>query len=165
MYGVPQFAQAAAKLTGRTGVSSARSSAPSSAWTCPAARTAVPDPAGRHLLVLARDPDGYRRLCWVISTAQLAGGEKGRPVYDLAAPRRSARRALGDPDRLPQGRRPARARRRRGRRQAAAARNSERWPRMFGRDNVVVELTSHDQPDDDERNDALYELAASHRTR
>jgi error-prone DNA polymerase len=32
---------------------------------------------------------------------------------------------------------------------------------MFGRPNVMVELTSHDQPADDERNDALYELAAS----
>ena len=33
---------------------------------------------------------------------------------------------------------------------------------MFGRDNVMVELTSHDQPGDDERNDALYELAGRH---
>src|SRR5262249_28378998 len=39
-------------------------------------RAGVPDPAGRHLLVLARDPEGYRRLCQVISTAHLAGGEK-----------------------------------------------------------------------------------------
>ena len=34
---------------------------------------------------------------------------------------------------------------------------------MFGRQNIVIELTSHDQPADDERNDALYELAR-HRT-
>src|SRR5215472_16752044 len=46
-------------------------------------RTGVPDPEGRHLLVLARDPEGYRRLCQVISAAHLAGGEKGRPAYDL----------------------------------------------------------------------------------
>src|SRR5262249_32490340 len=32
---------------------------------------------------------------------------------------------------------------------------------MFGHQNVAVELTSHDQPSDDERNDALYELATS----
>jgi error-prone DNA polymerase len=31
---------------------------------------------------------------------------------------------------------------------------------MFGRDNVMVELISHGQPADDERNDALFELAA-----
>jgi len=38
------------------------------------------DPAGQHLLVLARGPDGYRRLCRQISAAQLAGGTKGRPL-------------------------------------------------------------------------------------
>src|SRR6185437_13845630 len=47
-------------------------------------RAGIPDPVGRHLLVLARDPEGYARLCRVISDAHLAGGEKGRPVYDLA---------------------------------------------------------------------------------
>src|SRR6185437_1351656 len=34
---------------------------------------------------------------------------------------------------------------------------------MFGRDNVMVELISHDQPADDERNDALFELASAAR--
>src|SRR5215469_10826401 len=34
---------------------------------------------------------------------------------------------------------------------------------MFGRDNVMVELISHDQPGDDERNDALFELAERER--
>ncbi|WP_344337420.1 PHP domain-containing protein, partial [Kitasatospora putterlickiae] len=37
-----------------------------------------------HLLVLARDPEGYRRLSAVIGAAQLAGGAKGNPVYDFA---------------------------------------------------------------------------------
>jgi error-prone DNA polymerase len=48
-------------------------------------RAGQPDPEGSHLLVLARNPEGYRRLCQVISAAQLAGGEKGRPRYDLDA--------------------------------------------------------------------------------
>ena len=30
---------------------------------------------------------------------------------------------------------------------------------VYGRRNVVAELTAHGQPADDERNDALYELA------
>src|SRR6516225_917027 len=47
-----------------------------------AARAGVPDPPGRHLLVLAWDPDGYAALCRVISRAQLRGGAKGRPHYD-----------------------------------------------------------------------------------
>src|SRR5690606_35175013 len=47
----------------------------------PPQRTGEPDPAGRHLLVLARGPEGYARLSRTIARAQLRGGEKGRPVY------------------------------------------------------------------------------------
>jgi error-prone DNA polymerase len=47
-----------------------------------AARAGIPDPPGRHLLVLARDTVGYAALCRVISRAQLRGGAKGRPQYD-----------------------------------------------------------------------------------
>ena len=49
-----------------------------------AARVGEPDPTGHHLLVLARDPTGYASLSRAISTAQLRGGAKGRPVYDGA---------------------------------------------------------------------------------
>ena len=42
-----------------------------------------PDPEGSHLLVLARQEEGYHRLARAITEAQLRGGEKGRPVYDL----------------------------------------------------------------------------------
>ncbi len=41
------------------------------------------DPPGTHLLVLARGLEGYHRLSGAITAAQLRGGEKGRPVYDL----------------------------------------------------------------------------------
>ncbi len=47
------------------------------------ARSGRPDPDGRHLLVLARDPTGYASLCRGISAAQRRGGSKGHPVYDL----------------------------------------------------------------------------------
>ena len=96
---------------GRAASGSARSSALSSAWTWrgraagrapgrrPAgrlrtahrtgqagtARAAFPTRRAGICSVLARDPEGYRRLCRVISAAQLAGGEKGLPVYDEAA--------------------------------------------------------------------------------
>ena len=43
--------------------------------------------------------------------------------------------------------------------EAAAKHELRALADMFGRQNVIVELTSHDQPADDERNDALYELA------
>ncbi len=186
MYGVPQFAQAAAKLTEQTGielgtvfgaelsVGSAspgerppgtprwpQGPAPSSRGLGRAGdragdRAGSPDPDGRHLLVLARDPDGYRRLCWAISVAQLAGGEKGRPVYDLE-------QLAGSHDGhwvILTGCRKGAVR------AALAARGPEaagqelgKLRDAFGRDNVVVELTSHDLPEDDERNDVLYELA------
>src|SRR5579859_4083657 len=155
MYGVPQFAQAAAKLAGQ-GVRLRTVFGAELSLGLPAGQTGVPDPVGRHLLVLARDPEGYRRLCAVISAAQLAGGEKGRPVYDegalagahdghwvvLTGCRKGhvpAALAAGGPD--------------------AAGRELERLTGMFGRDNVLVELHGQHDPGDDERNDALAELA------
>src|SRR5215467_13335344 len=49
----------------------------------PGPQNGEPDPVGRHLLVLARGPEGYARLSTVIAEAHLAGGEKGKPVYDI----------------------------------------------------------------------------------
>jgi error-prone DNA polymerase len=124
----------------------------------PAPQNGEPDPVGRHLLVLARGPEGYRRLAGQISLAHLAGEEKGRPVYNLnklaaelcdhvlvltgcrkgAVPAALAR---GDA--------------------AAAARELDQLVALFGRDGVAVELTRHGHPDDDDRIDALAGLAAS----
>jgi error-prone DNA polymerase len=156
MYGVPQFAQAAAKLTEQTGVKLGTVFGAELSVGAGIERAGAPDPEGGHLLVLARDPAGYRRLCWSISVAQLAGGEKGRPVYDmeqlagnhgghwviLTGCRKGAVRAAL----TAQGPRAARE-------ELGKLRDA------FGRDNVVVELAGHDLPEDDERNDALYELA------
>jgi error-prone DNA polymerase len=167
MYGVPQFAQAAARLR-QSGVSlgtvfgTELSIGPphgldrGSARAGP--RAGVPDPAARHLLVLARDPEGYRRLCRVISAAQLAGGEKGRPVYDEPA-------LAGEHDGhwvvltgCRKGAVPA-ALARGG--PAAAARALDRLIAAFGIENVKVELSIGNHPADDERNDTLAALAAA----
>jgi error-prone DNA polymerase len=119
------------------------------------------DPQGRHLLVLARGPDGYATLGSTIARGQLAGGEKGKPAYgdleDLAA-------VLGTdvvvltgcrkgtvPRALATGGIPA------------AARELDRLVDLFGASNVAVELTHHGDPYDDERNDALNRLAQSRR--
>ena len=83
---------------------SAPSSARSCRWGSPRPQNGVADPEGSHLLLLARDPDGYRGLCRTISTAQLAGQEKGRPVYDLDGGRRRHGRARARAHRVPQGR-------------------------------------------------------------
>ncbi len=106
--------------------------------------------------MLARDPEGYRRLCRVISAAQLAGGEKGRPSYDIDALATAHGGHWVVLTGCRKGAVPA----------ALAASGPEaalgelhRLTEMFGRGNVMMELIDHDQPADDERNDALYELA------
>ncbi|TDE35767.1 error-prone DNA polymerase [Actinomadura sp. 6K520] len=151
MYGAVQFAQAAAEA----GIGTVFGA--ELGLGLPGPRTGAPDPGGRHLLVLARGAPGYARLCSAITSAQLAGGRKGRPVYDPAALAGAhdghwavltgcrkgpvpAALAAGGPD--------------------AAERELRNLTGMFGRENVFVELIDHDQPDDDHRNDALFELAA-----
>ncbi len=121
-------------------------------------RAGAPDPEGQHLLVLARDAEGYRRLSAVISAAQLAGGEKGRPVYD--------RGALADAH---DGHWVVLTGCRKGAVPAALAAEGpgaalcelRALAGVFGPGNVMAELTFHDQPGDDERNDALAGLAAA----
>jgi error-prone DNA polymerase len=154
MYGVPQFAQAAARLRD----SGTRLGTVFGAeLSLGATGNQDPDPAGNHLLVLARDAEGYRRLCAVISAAQLAGGQKGRPVYDVAELADAhgghwmvltgcrkgtvpAALAQGGPE--------------------AAWRELGALTELFGHENVMVELTCRHDPGDDERNDLLARLAA-----
>ncbi len=150
MYGAVRFNDAARELGVRVGFGAELS------LGLPAPQAGAPDPAGSHLLVIARQQTGYHRLCRVISRAQLAGGEKGRPVYDfdelagelaghvvvLTGCRKGAvRQALAQ-------RGPAAAR-------AELARLVDR----FGRSHVAVELIDHRQPRDDAANDLLAALA------
>ncbi|MGH3669445.1 MAG: PHP domain-containing protein, partial [Pseudonocardiaceae bacterium] len=79
MYGVVRFAEAAREW----GVKTVFGAELSLGLTAP--QNGIPDPEGEHLLVLARGPEGYRRLSRVISDAQIVGKEKGRPVYYLDA--------------------------------------------------------------------------------
>ncbi|MDZ4264423.1 MAG: PHP domain-containing protein, partial [Mycobacterium sp.] len=149
LYGVVRFAEAAREL-GMATVFGAELSLGGGS------RTDEPDPPGPHLLVLARGPEGYRRLSRQLAAAHLAGGEKGVLRYDFDALTEAAgghwqiltgcrkghvRQALsaGGPD-------------------AAAAALAGLVDR-FGRDRVTVELTHHGHPLDDERNAALAALA------
>ena len=151
MYGVVRFAEAAAEL----GVSTVFGAELSLGLTAP--QNGVADPEGSHLLLLARDPDGYRGLCRTISTAQLAGQEKGRPVYDLAE---VVADTAGHVLVLTGCRKGAvrQALHRGGRGAAAAALRG--LVERFGRDNVAVELSYGALPTDTEVNDALAGLAA-----
>ncbi len=47
------------------------------------AQAGVADPEGTHLVVLARSPAGYARLCKALTAAHLLGREKGRPLLGL----------------------------------------------------------------------------------
>src|SRR5205807_4496688 len=81
-YGVVRFAEAAIAL----GLPTVFGAELSLGLTRP--QNGVADPEGGHLLVLARDAEGYGRLCRAISTAQMAGREKGKPqitVEELSA--------------------------------------------------------------------------------
>jgi error-prone DNA polymerase len=131
-----------------------------------AARVGDPDPIGTHLLVLARDAQGYAHLARTLSNAHLRGGAKGRPVYgDLAEVAAQAnghwlvltgcrkgavRRALTRPGYgcidLDAGRRAL-----------------DELTALFGRDNVAVEVTHALDPTADELTDALATLAEERR--
>src|SRR6185369_8544604 len=71
-YGVVRFAEAA-KVHGIRTVFGAELS-----LGLPGPQNGEPDPLGRHLLALARGPEGYAQLSRMISEAHLRGGEKGR---------------------------------------------------------------------------------------
>ncbi|WP_030172255.1 error-prone DNA polymerase [Spirillospora albida] len=150
MYGAVQFARAA----GEAGIGTVFGA--ELGLGAPGPRAGEPDPAGRHLLVLARGAQGYGRLCGAITAAQLRGGRKGRPVYEpdelaaahgghwavLTGCRKGAVPAAlesGGPE--------------------AAERALRDLAERYGRANVFVELVDHDLPDDDHRNDALFDLA------
>jgi error-prone DNA polymerase len=152
MYGVVRFAEAAQEL----GVPTVYGAELSLGLSAP--QNGVPDPEGDHLLVLARDPDGYRAISRAITEGQMhTHGEKGRPVYD---PERVAA-TLGGQVQVLTGCRKGSVRRALATGGAeAAAREIDRLIALFGPENVAVELTEQGLPDDTERNAALAELAA-----
>ena len=149
LYGVVRFAEAAKELEMQTVFGAELSLGGGD-------RTEDPDPPGPHLLVLARGPEGYRRLSRQLATAHLAGGEKGKLRYDYDALTEAAgghwhiltgcrkghvRQALdtGGPE--------------------AASRALADLVDRFGAHRVSIELTHHGHPLDDERNAALADLA------
>jgi error-prone DNA polymerase len=120
-----------------------------------------PDPEGSHLLVLARREEGYHRLAGALTSAQLAGKEKGRPLYDpgeladrsgghwsvLTGCRKSSVRQA-----IPEG-------------QKAVTREVDRLIDLFGAENVLVELFDHGDPLASSANDLLAEVASVRKLR
>ncbi|WP_166864241.1 error-prone DNA polymerase [Salinibacterium sp. ZJ70] len=117
-----------------------------------------PDPEGEHLVVLARGQEGYHRLASALTEANLRGGEKGRPVYDLDDLAAHA----GGHWAILTGCRKGAVRRALARDGIdAAGRALDELVARFGHDAVHVELIDQGDPLDSDRNDALAALAAS----
>lgn len=123
----------------------------------PSPQNGVADPAGSHLLVLARGAEGYRRLSGAMTEAYLSdGAEKGRPIYNAES---LAEQADGHWIVLT-GCRKGLVRQGLEHGRAEAGRSLHRLVELFGHDNVAVELTDHRRPDDTRDNDVLAGLAA-----
>ena len=115
----------------------------------------APDPAGRHLLVLADGPTGYACLARALSLGHLAG-EKGAPQFTFADVAdvvtgvswvlTGCRKGAVPSALMDDG-------------PSAARRELEKLVSAFGRDRVLVELWDHGDPIDSARNDALAEIA------
>jgi error-prone DNA polymerase len=150
LYGAVRFAEAA-RAVGLPTVFGAELQ-----LTATVGRTGVPDPPGTHLVVLARDPEGYRRLSRVLADAHLASGRKGVVTVDLDtladahgghwAVLTGCRKGAVPRALVEQG-------------PAAARRELEHLVERFSPEHVLVELWDHGDPLDGPRNDALAEVA------
>ena len=120
-------------------------------------RMGVSDPAGEHLVVLARNPEGYRHLSALLAEGHLRLGEKGTPTfhYDELAPHAVSWRILTGCRKGPL----AQSLVHEGPR--AAARRLGELHELFG-EALAVEIWDHGHPDDVVRNDVLAELAVRH---
>lgn len=162
LYGAVRFAEAAESFPDILTIYGAELSLGLSA-----PQLGMPDPEGTHLVVLARGQAGYHRLAGIITDAQLAGGQKGRPLYSLE---QIAEQAGGQLVVLTGCRKGAVRTALGGGRsfetfeEHSRAREAARWElhklvELFGEHNVVVELFDHGHPSDDVQNRILYDLA------
>ncbi|WP_158277101.1 PHP domain-containing protein [Serinibacter arcticus] len=78
LHGVVRFSQAARHGRLPTVIGSELS------LSATTATTGVPDPQANHLVVLARDAEGYSRLSRAVATAHLVTGRKGERDYGRA---------------------------------------------------------------------------------
>lgn len=173
MYGVVRFAEAARAV----GLATVFGAELTIGLSRP--QVGIADPEGDHLVVLARDPIGYTRLCRAVSVAHLRGGEKGKPALDvdsLAAIGAGAQPDFVSPG-VPLGNRVEDSSKhwlvltgcRKGslvkmlmeHGPSSATSELRRLQSLFGADNLVIELWDHGDPIDSARNDALVEVAAS----
>lgn len=153
LYGVVRFAQAAQEV-GLPTIFGAELSLDATT-----SRTNGLDPSGDHLVVLARNPLGYKHLAKVLTEAQLAG-KKQAPKLNLAtlgqatpssgnwAVLTGCRKSPLNKALIADGPR-------------AAKRTLDELVELFGHENIYVELWNHGDPLDETRNEALARLAVN----
>ena len=157
LYGVVRLAEAA-RTVGMPTVLGAELTLGGAARTGGRAadEAAAHDPPGPHLLVLARGPEGYRRLSHAIAEAHLRTGRKdvaAHTVEELAE-------AAGGHWLVLTGCRKGAVRlalQREGPRAARA--ELDRLVALFGAGNVAVEITHHGTAADEVLHDAMADLA------
>jgi len=156
LYGIVRMAEAAEKFDVKTIFGAELSLGLSKP------QNGMAEPEGNHLVVLARRQSGYHALAGALTSAQLAGMEKGRPLYDLAelSDRSQGNWAVFTGCRKGTVRQ-ALVRGGAADGQKDAAREVDRLVGLFGRDNVFVELLDSGYPLDSAHNDALAAIAAS----
>ncbi|WP_419841417.1 error-prone DNA polymerase [Candidatus Poriferisodalis sp.] len=160
-YGVVRFAQAAAE-NGLATVFGAELTLDAYSADKPE-RTGCADPAGSHVVVLARSPAGYASLSELISAAQMAGRKHASRLgtsefLAAAATHRDEWAILTGHRKGTVSAALVRGGRDDGPRAASA--ELSRLVEAAGRHNVFVELWDHGDPLDSDRNDALAALAA-----
>ncbi len=121
-------------------------------------RDNVYDPAGEHLVVLARNARGYASLSAAISKGQMAKTEKG--VFSLTL-EELASFGSGDWAILSGCRKGSVAGDLMARGPRQAAYSAARLAEVFGRENFVIECWDHGDPVDSVRNDELVRIADS----
>lgn len=161
LQGVVRFAEAArtAGMPAVMGAELSLSGAPRTGGRA-ASRALANDPPGPHLLVLARGPEGYRRLSRAIATAHLRAGAKDSARYRLEE---LADIAAGNWFILTGCRKGAVRLALEAEGQGGARRELDRLVALFGRENVAVEITHTLGARDEALHDSFAELAGAAR--
>jgi error-prone DNA polymerase len=121
-------------------------------------RTGVFDPPGEHLVLVARDTEGYAALSRLLAEAHLRGGVKGEPALgleDLARANRGHWWVLTGCRKGPLSRALA------DHGPSAARRRLAELIDAVGRESLAVEIWDHGTPIDSARNDALALMATA----
>jgi error-prone DNA polymerase len=149
LYGAVKFSQAAARL----GLKTIYGAELTLNATGP--RTNCFDPDGEHLVVLANNPKGYHDLCSLISFGQLKG-QKSHPIFNLET---MSKFYTGNWLILTGCRKGPVIRALFNEGPTSGLKQALKLVEIFGKDNVLIELSNNGNPLDSYTNDVLCQIA------